>query len=46
MSYYSDIMLPMPRIVGWTRDIQFLIGWLEAYVEATELGVDSLDGLR
>jgi len=35
-----DIMLPMPGVVGWTRNVKFIIGWLKAYVEATDLGVN------
>ncbi len=39
--YSSDIMLPMPKIVGWTRNYSFISGWLDAYVEAVDLGINN-----
>jgi len=41
--FYSDVMLPMPKVVGWTRNIKFIISWLDAYVEAADLGINSFN---
>lgn len=41
--YISDVMLPMPKVVMWTRNINFMISWLESYVEAVDLGVVNPD---
>ena len=40
--FTSDVMLPMPKSVGWTRDIKFIKSWLDAYVEMLDLGLDEL----